>query len=567
MFFSNTKTDRAELEALGRSQAVIHFTPEGKILDANKNFLGAMGYTLDEVKGQHHRMFCDPIYTQSAEYKDFWHKLAKGEFLAAQFKRFAKGGKAVWIEASYNPILDGSGKVIGVVKYATDITKRQLQFADYEGQLSAISRAQAVIQFNMDGTIITANENFCKVMGYSLDEIKGKHHSIFAGQTYAQSPEYKKFWERLNAGEYFVDEFQRFGKGEAEVWISASYNPIMDMNGKPFKVVKYATDITQQKLQNADFEGQINAIGKSQAVIHFQMDGTIITANKNFLSVMGYSLEEIQGKHHSMFAESGYAQSQEYKNFWMALNRGEYQVAEYKRIGKGGKEIWIQASYNPILDMNGKPFKVVKYATNITQQMQARLESVSLTNEMHAVTQTVAAASEEMTASISEISKNMSNSNSAIIDIVDKIKHANQIMNSLKETATSMEAVVEMIRGIAGQVNLLALNATIEAARAGEAGKGFAVVAAEVKTLATQTGKATDDIAAKIIELQQMSNQAAESAVSVDQAASSVSHSVSAVASAIEEQTAVTKEISSNMQKASSGVNQLNTCIKKIAAA
>ncbi len=268
-----------------------------------------------------------------------------------------------------------------------------------------------------------------------------------------------------------------------------------------------------------------------------------------------------------MFAESGYAQSQEYKNFWMAPNRGEYQVAEYKRIGKGGKEIWIQASYNPILDMNGKPFKVVKYATNITQQMQARLESVSLTNEMHAVTQTVAAASEEMTASISEISKNMSNSNSAIIDIVDKIKHANQIMNSLKETATSMEAVVEMIRGIAGQVNLLALNATIEAARAGEAGKGFAVVAAEVKTLATQTGKATDDIAAKIIELQQMSNQAAESAVSVDQAASSVSHSVSAVASAIEEQTAVTKEISSNMQKASSGVNQLNTCIKKIAAA
>ncbi len=283
MFFKKPNPEKAELEALGRSQAVIRFTPDGTILDANKNFLDVMGYTLGEVVGQHHRMFCDPVYTQSPEYRDFWRKLAAGEFFSARFKRIAKGGKEVWIEASYNPVLDDTGKVTGVVKYATDITKQQLQFADYEGQLEAISRSQAVIQFDLNGKILTANENFCATLGYKLDEIVGKHHSMFVDPAYVKTAEYNRFWERLKAGEFFVAEYQRFGKGGKEVWISASYNAIMDMNGRPFKVVKYATDITAQKMAAADARGQLDAISKSQAVIEFNLDGTIITANHNFL--------------------------------------------------------------------------------------------------------------------------------------------------------------------------------------------------------------------------------------------------------------------------------------------
>ncbi len=175
----------------------------------------------------------------------------------------------------------------------------------------------------------------------------------------------------LNRGEYQAAEYKRIGKGGKEVWIQASYNPIMDLDGKPFKVVKYATDVTAQKLQNADYVGQIAAIGKSQAVIEFKMDGTVLNANENFLRALGYTLDEIKGRHHSMFVDEAYRQSYEYKEFWAALNRGEYQAAEYKRIGKGGKEVWIQASYNPIMDLNGKPFKVVKYATDTTPQKQA----------------------------------------------------------------------------------------------------------------------------------------------------------------------------------------------------
>ena len=250
-------------------------------------------------------------------------------------------------------------------------TVDQELFADYAGQVAAIRKSQAVIEFAMDGTVLDANDNFLKALGYTLGEIKGKHHSMFVEQAYKESSEYREFWAALDRGEYQAAEYKRIGKGGKEVWIQASYNPILDPDGNPFKVVKFATDMTAQKLQNADYVGQIAAIGKSQAVIEFKMDGTVLSANDNFLRTLGYTLDEINGRHHSMFVDEAYRQSYEYKEFWAALNRGEYQAAEYKRLGKGGKEVWIQASYNPIMDLNGKPFKVVKYATDITPQKQA----------------------------------------------------------------------------------------------------------------------------------------------------------------------------------------------------
>jgi methyl-accepting chemotaxis protein len=243
--------------------------------------------------------------------------------------------------------------------------------ADYRGQIDAINKSQAVIEFSLDGKILHANQNFLNALGYSLEEIKGQHHSMFAEPGYRQSTEYRLFWEKLGRGEFDAGEYKRIGKGGKEIWIRASYNPIFDRNGKAYKVVKYATDVTEQKLRNADYKGQLAAISKAQAVIEFSLDGTIRHANENFLNAVGYSLDEVKGKHHGMFVEPAYRQSVEYRNFWEKLGRGEYEAAQYKRVGKGGKEIWIQASYNPIFDMNGKPFKVVKYATDVTAQVKA----------------------------------------------------------------------------------------------------------------------------------------------------------------------------------------------------
>ena len=257
--------------------------------------------------------------------------------------------------------------------------------AQASGMLEAINKVQAVIEFSMDGVVLTANENFLKTLGYTLDEIKGQHHSMFVEPAYKQSPEYRQFWEKLGRGEFDAGEYKRIGKGGKEVWIQASYNPILDAKGKPVKVVKFATDVTQQKLRNADYEAQIAAIGKAQAVIDFAMDGRVINANDNFLNALGYSLGEIKGQHHSMFVEPAYKQSPEYRMFWEKLGRGEYDAGQYKRTGKGGKEVWIQASYNPIMDLNGKPFKVVKYATDVTANVkasQALQQAVGQTQEV-----------------------------------------------------------------------------------------------------------------------------------------------------------------------------------------
>ncbi|MBL8511277.1 MAG: PAS domain-containing protein, partial [Betaproteobacteria bacterium] len=307
----------------------------------------------------------------SPEYRAFWEKLKRGEHDTGRYKRIGRGGKEIWMQASYNPILDLEGKPFKVVQYASDITTSQLQAADFAGQLSAIGKAQAVIEFDMSGKILTANDNFLATLGYSLADIKGQHHSLFVAPAYQTSPEYRAFWAKLARGEHDAGQYKRIARGGKEVWIQASYNPILDMEGKPFKVVQYATDITAAKLQAADYAGQLAAIGKAQAVIEFDLSGKILTANDNFLTTLGYSLAEIKGQHHSLFVDPTYRASPEYRAFWDKLARGEHDAGQYKRIGKGGKEIWIQASYNPILDMDGKPFKVVKYATDVTEQVKA----------------------------------------------------------------------------------------------------------------------------------------------------------------------------------------------------
>jgi len=453
------------------------------------------------------------------------------------------GGRSFDLVAT--PLKTKDGKRVGTVVEWNDAALR-LQNLGYAAIVAAIDKAQAVIEFTMDGIVLTANGNFLNTLGYSLSEIQGKHHSMFVEPAMRGSEAYREFWGTLNRGQYQAAEYKRIGKAGKEVWILASYNPILDEKGKPFKVVKYATDITGQKLKTADLAGQIAAIAKSQAVIEFDMDGTVLTANDNFLHTLGYSLGEIKGHHHRMFVDPTERDSAAYREFWAALNRGEYQAAEYKRLGKGGKEVWIQASYNPILDLNGKPFKVVKYATNTTDQVIARMKSERVRGMM----ESVAAGAEELNASVREISEAMIKSKDTAVSAVGKVEVADGQAQRLSAAAQAMSGIVELIGNITGQINLLALNATIESARAGEAGRGFAVVASEVKNLANQAKQATDKITNEIDSLNGISGEVVGALGAIRQEIQSVSEYVSATAAAVEEQSTVTSEMSSSMQRA-----------------
>src|SRR3569833_371711 len=212
---------------------------------------------------------------------------------------------------------------------------------ELRSKIDAVGRSQAIIEFNLDGTIITANENFLGALGYRLDEVQGKHHSIFVSEADRSSADYREFWNKLRAGEFQSCEFKRIAKDGRTIWIQASYNPLFDRSGKPYKVVKFAFDITQQKMRSADYEGQIRAIHKSQAVIEFDLDGKVLTANENFLAVLGYLLEEVRGQHHGMFVDAAYLGSPEFREFWNAVRLGEYQAGEFKRVGKCGLVVWF----------------------------------------------------------------------------------------------------------------------------------------------------------------------------------------------------------------------------------
>lgn len=368
--------------------------------------------------------------------------------------------------------------------------------------LKAVNRSMASIEFSLDGTIISANENFLRLMEYSLDEIKGKHHSIFCGSKFVNSDDYRRFWDKLKNGEFESGVFKRYTRSGKEVWLEATYNSILGPDGKPYRVIKFATDVTQNVIFKNDLESVLKAVNRSMATIEFDPKGIIISANENFLKVVGYTLDEIKGKHHSIFCEKSFVDSIEYSRFWESLRAGEFQSGNFlKRIAKNGKHIYLNANYNPIFDVDGKIYKIIKFATDITAQVDKDKANEKLASEL-------VLENDELTKNgANVIDKTAGN----IRHISEVIQSSSNLISSLDVQSGEITSVIQTIKDIADQTNLLALNAAIEAARAGEHGRGFAVVADEVRKLAERTGHSITEITTTINSMRDVTSQVVES--------------------------------------------------------
>ena len=384
------------------------------------------------------------------------------------------------------------------------ISTLQHSLAQQTSLLAAIERSMAVIEFDLQGTVLRANDNFIKTMGYRAEQILGQPHRMFCTPAFARSADYNQLWTQLRNGQFQSGTFERVGGNGASVWLEASYNPVRDEAGNVIKVVKYAMDVTPRLQAESEANAKLAAIDRAMAMIEFNLDGTIITANGNFLQRMGYSLAQIQGKHHRLFCTAELANSAAYSEFWKRLNQGELFNGQFERVDKHGQVVWLEANYNPVYDASGRLCKVVKFASDVTARvLQHAADAQSAAQAYHLSLNT-----QEMAEKGAEVIQKTA---SGMREIAVDIDTSSQLIAKLGERSQQITAIVNTIRGIADQTNLLALNAAIEAARAGEQGRGFAVVADEVRQLAARTSGSTAEISGMIAMIQDETRQAIDS--------------------------------------------------------
>jgi len=483
---------------LDRVQTVLVLSTDGRILHANEVFLRATGYAIEDVRGRPLEVFSGGDPQALAELRAMWARLRGGDTVRGRHRHVARDGREIPVEATYSAVFDPQGRAIKVIHLGVPVSDTATDCSAAKATLDAVHRVQAVIEFEPDGTIVTANGNFLQVMGYEPTDIIGRRHSMLCPPEVTRSADYPAFWDRLRSGGTEAGEFQRVNKAGDVVWLQASYTPVFGIDGRVVRVIEFAIDVSASKRSNAQFDGMISAISRSQAMIEFDLQGNVLDANPNFLHTLGYTLEEIRGRHHSMFCDPKLVRSAQYRKFWGELSEGRFQSGRFCRLAKHDAPVWIQATYNPILDIDGKPRKIVKFAMDVSDQV-AREQAVS--DKVTAISDVLG----ELAGSIEHISDRLEQTSATARQTREEADDGCQLLgksrgaiHEIEKSSRDVHVILETIGEIAAQTHLLAFNAAIEAARAGEHGVGFSVVADEVRRLAEKSATATREIGALI---------------------------------------------------------------------
>lgn len=593
-----TTNDHKSLsDALYQTQAVVEYDMDGRITNASLPFLQLLDLDLNGILNREDCVFLKDESPNDLQQRQMWKRLKEGEPQSGEFKCLTKNNKDVWLQSSYFPMRNEAGQLYKIIQIATDISSVKTEL---KVRTDIMNLTSIVSEANLKGDIISLNDKFLEVSKYSREELIGRPHNT------TRSPDmpkevFKEMWATIGRGKMFRGIVKNKAKDGTPYYVDAVIAPILGDNGKPKKYLGVRYDITETELERQNMRGVLRAIDGSFAYNEFDPKGYLLSGNKIFLELFGYHESEIAGKHHRQFCDKSLVDSPTYDNLWRDLNEGRSSSGVYKQITKSGKELYLQAVYAPVADETGRVKKIVMIATDSTSlysmistlnemanglaiSAEALKENAVLINENAKKTsadsiiaassseqlsvgvQTVAVSTEEMVASIREISRSSNESSEMSKTTLANAVEANKIMQLLGTSSNEIGNVIKVISSIAQQTNLLALNATIEAARAGDAGRGFAVVANEVKELAKQTAKATEDITSKIGSIQKNTTVAVGAISSISGAMEKLNSISGAIAAAIEEQTATTNEVSRVIGQSKIGVQNIAQVIQAVSS-
>ena len=487
--FSNNKEEKAQLNAIDEHFAVISFSPDGIILEANQNFLNALGYTENEVLGKHHKIFCDSKLVNSKEYSDFWNELKKGTVQTSEFKRIKKDGHSIFIQASYTPIKDNSGKVYKIIKFAQDVTDKKLEDLYYKGQIQAIGKSQAIIEFDMNGIILNANENFLKAIDYSLDEIKGKHHSMFCEESYKNSNEYKDFWEKLNNAEFQSGEFLRIGKNGKKVYIQATYNPIIDIDNKPFKVVKYATEITTRKNTMFSIQKNIEKLNKSLNHLSGASNSMSIDAENSMKGSqeVSVSIEQMDQAVNEL--------SEKIEVMLSSITSIADAAANGEKIALGAKE-QSKSTSSDIIKLNQESSKIGE-TINLITQIAFQTNILSLNAAVEAATAGEAGRGFAVVAA--EVRNLATRSNEAAKEITSAIESIQTLVKNSLKSINSVDSTIEEISLMSSNISKSILEQK--------------TISNQLASTALQTSKGLNEISNSMINVSQSAQNTRDEAI------------------------------------------------------